>query len=79
MIFSDENMHFLNGTSSSGIVKEITDKKKIADIPFYLVTAYDSSLISKKSTNRVDSILEKPLARDIAQELIKNCFSNMNF
>jgi two-component SAPR family response regulator len=76
MIFSDENMNFISGINSSSIIRDLTNKKKISDIPFYLVTAYDSSHLNKKSASCVNSIYEKPLSRDVTYQLIKDFLSN---
>jgi DNA-binding LytR/AlgR family response regulator len=76
MIFSDENMNFISGINSSSIIRDLTNKKKISEIPFYLVTAYDSSHLNKKLASCVNSIYEKPLSRDVTYQLIKDFLSN---
>ncbi len=76
LIFSDENMNFISGVSSSRIIRELTSKKKIVDIPFYLVTAYDSSHFNKNLICNVDKVYEKPLSRDATHQLIKNFLLN---
>lgn len=74
LILSDENMNFMNGIRSSAIIKEILNKKKMGEIPFYLVTAYDSSVIDKSESCNVTKILEKPLNSKIASKILKNLF-----
>jgi hypothetical protein len=76
LIFSDENMNFISGINSSTIIRDLTNKKKISNIPFYLVTAYDSSHFDKKLASCVNSIYEKPLSRDVASQLIKDYLLN---
>jgi hypothetical protein len=76
LIFSDENMNFISGINSSSIIRDFTNKKKISDIPFYLVTAYDSSHLNKKLTSSVNCTYEKPLSRDVASQLIKDFLLN---
>jgi CheY-like chemotaxis protein len=76
LIFSDENMNFISGINSSTIIRDLTNKKKISNIPFYLVTAYDSSHFDKKLASCVNSIYEKPLSRDVACQLIKDFLLN---
>jgi hypothetical protein len=76
LIFSDENMNFISGINSSTIIRDLTNKKKISDIPFYLVTAYDSSHLNGKLNSSVNCIYEKPLSRDVACQLIKDFLLN---
>jgi CheY-like chemotaxis protein len=76
LIFSDENMNFISGISSSSIIRDLTNKKKMSDIPFYLVTAYDSSHLNKKIMTSVNCIYEKPLSRDVTCQLIKDFLLN---
>jgi CheY-like chemotaxis protein len=76
LIFSDENMNFISGINSSTIIRDLTNKKKISNIPFYLVTAYDSSHFDKKLASCVNSIYEKPLSRNVTYQLIKELLLN---
>jgi CheY-like chemotaxis protein len=76
MILSDENMNFMNGSRSSEILKEILTKKKITDIPFYLVTAYDNNLIEKFISPSIDQVLSKPLTKEVAKGLLINAKQN---
>ncbi len=75
LIFSDENMNCLNGTKSCELIKEILAKKRLEDIPFYLLTACDGSMMNKnsifKGNTSVTEICEKPLAKCVALELLK--------
>ena len=71
LVLSDQNMSFMNGIRSSILLKEIADKKKMGHIPFYIVTAYDTSLLDKHVNCTVNKILDKPLSRDIAFEIIQ--------
>jgi two-component SAPR family response regulator len=75
MIFSDENMSFMNGIRSSLIVKEIVEKKKLTEIPFYLVTAYEGNLFEKLSCTYITKIINKPIARNEANDIIKKVCS----
>jgi hypothetical protein len=70
MIFSDENMNFINGTRSSEIILEILERKRIVEIPFYLVTAYDKTLIETKTVSSIKQVLSKPLSKEIAKNII---------
>jgi uncharacterized protein YlaN (UPF0358 family) len=76
IIFSDENMNFISGINSSIIIRDLTNKKKIGDIPFYLVTAYDSSHLNEMLTSSINCIYEKPLSRDVTCQLIKDFLLN---
>ena len=69
-------MNFISGISSSNIIRELTTKRKIIDIPFYLVTAYESSHLNKNLLSSINMIFEKPLSRDITYQLIKNFLLN---
>ncbi len=69
-IISDENMNFLNGTKSSVVLKEIYEKKKINDIPFYLLTANSNDFNNKYlKDNNIISIINKPLENETAEKL----------
>jgi CheY-like chemotaxis protein len=70
MILSDENMNFMYGSRSAEILKEIISKKRIAAIPFYLLTAYDNTLIEKYISPCISQILSKPLTKDEARKLL---------
>jgi response regulator RpfG family c-di-GMP phosphodiesterase len=74
LILSDENMNFINGVRSSIIIKELIDKKKMGEIPFYLVTAYDPSMIDKSESCNLTQVLEKPLSSKLALEIVKKNF-----
>lgn len=76
LIFSDENMNFISGINSSNIIRDFTNKKKIGDIPFYLVTAYSKSHFNEKATSSVNCIYEKPLSRDVTSQLLKEFLLN---
>lgn len=70
MIFSDENMNFINGTRSSEIILEILERKRLVEIPFFLVTAYDNSLLKSKTNCNIKQVLSKPLSKEIAKNII---------
>ena len=69
-IFSDENMVFLNGLTSSEIIKDICKKKGIPCPPIYLVTAYDKEMIGSYIPQSIKKILAKPLKQEVAKECI---------
>jgi CheY-like chemotaxis protein len=71
LIFSDENMNFMNGMKSCNIIKDIIDIKKLADIPFYLVSSVDGMIFDKKSSFNLTKVLEKPLERHEALTILK--------
>jgi CheY-like chemotaxis protein len=76
LIFSDENMNFMNGLRSSILAREIAEKKKLGEIPFFLVTAYDKSILDGHVTGNVDKILDKPLQKDAALQILQNVLKN---
>jgi len=75
MIFSDENMNFMNGSRSCHLVAEILQRKNMSEIPFYLVTAYDESMFDNKIMNYVKKVLSKPLVKEIAKQIISDNFT----
>jgi CheY-like chemotaxis protein len=76
LIFSDESMSFIDGVKSSNIIKDIVEKKKLPEIPFYLITAYEGNLFDKISNSFVTNIMNKPIARNEAYNIIKKLFCN---
>ena len=56
MIISDDNMNFVNGSRCSVIMEEIIEKKRIAEIPFYLLTAYED----KEASSSIKMVLVEP-------------------
>jgi hypothetical protein len=70
LIFSDENMIFMNGVRSSDIIKEVLERKRMGDIDFYLVTAYDNTLLDGQVSSSIKKVLSKPLAKDVAKSII---------
>ena len=58
------------GSRSAEILKEIISKKRITDIPFYLLTAYDNSIIQKYISPSISQIMSKPLTKDEANKLL---------
>jgi len=70
MIISDENMRFMYGSRSAEILEEIASKNRIAEIPFYLLTAYDNTLIEKYISSSINQILTKPLTKISARNLL---------
>lgn len=70
MIMSDENMNFMYGSRTAEILTEIISRKRIAEIPFYLLTAYDNILIQKYISSSIRQILTKPLTKDTASILL---------
>ena len=72
MIISDENMRFMYGSRSAEILEEIVCKNRIAEIPFYLLTAYDNTLIEKYISSSISQILTKPLTKLSARNLLIN-------
>jgi response regulator RpfG family c-di-GMP phosphodiesterase len=70
-IFSDECMNFMNGLRSSNIIKELIEKKGLAHIPFYLVTAYEGNLLDENCTKDVTKIFSKPLNKKSATDILE--------
>jgi DNA-binding LytR/AlgR family response regulator len=72
LIFSDENMNFINGTQSSVLIRDICIKKRINLVPFYLVSSFDENYIFNKNNSNnnenITNIIKKPLCKD---DLIK--------
>lgn len=50
--------------------KKLSQKKSIAEIPFYLLNAYDNTLIRKYVSSSVGEIYSKPLTKDLARCLL---------
>ena len=73
MVFSDENMNFIKGSRSSELLWEILQMKNMSCIPFYLVTAYDNSMIKKCKTESISQVLSKPLSKAVAKNIIRDC------
>jgi response regulator RpfG family c-di-GMP phosphodiesterase len=71
LIFSDENMNCMNGTKSCDLIKELLVRKKSEDIPFYMLTACEGIVSNPNSRCNVTRILEKPLERNVAIEILK--------
>jgi CheY-like chemotaxis protein len=69
-IFSDENMNFMNGSRCSEIIQDIQEKKRMGEIPFYLVTAYDNIHIKKQTLSGIKQVLAKPLSKQVAKQII---------
>jgi CheY-like chemotaxis protein len=78
MILSDENMNFMYGSRTAEILMEIISKKRIAEIPFYLLTAYDNILIEKYISSSISQILTKPLTKDSARILLIKATENQH-
>ncbi len=76
MIISDENMNFMYGSRTAEILTEIITRKRIAEIPFYLLTAYDNILIQKYISASISQILTKPLTKDTARILLLKTLEN---
>jgi hypothetical protein len=72
MIFSDENMVFLNGLTSSQVLLDLSKKHNKNCIPFYLVTAYEGDYISKNFKESIKQILSKPLDKIKAKNIMKD-------
>jgi two-component SAPR family response regulator len=64
LIFSDENMYFLNGTQSANIILEMTKKIEISEIPFYLVTSYNHYFFESQNIKNIKKIINKPLCKN---------------
>jgi hypothetical protein len=73
MIFSDENMTFIKGSTCSELLGEVLNSKNISCIPFYLVTAYDNTMINMHPYKYITEIVSKPLSKSVAKNLILNC------
>ncbi len=73
MIFSDENMLFLKGTTSCKILHDIYNKKFLKEIPFYLVTAYDQGY-SLFENSHVKQVCSKPLDTFEATKIFNEYF-----
>jgi signal transduction histidine kinase len=75
-ILSDETMNYLNGTKCAEVVNSIILSKKISQIPFYIITAYESmchfSTSSKAADSYIKQVLTKPLTKEVAKKIIKS-------
>ena len=63
-------MRFMYGSRSAEILDEIVSKNGIAKIPFYVLTAYDNTLIEKYISSSISQILTKPLTKISARNLL---------
>jgi signal transduction histidine kinase/CheY-like chemotaxis protein len=61
LIICDQNMTFMNGTNCAKALCEIVKAKNITNIPFYLVTAYESFV--NESDSGIEGIYTKPLMK----------------
>jgi signal transduction histidine kinase len=66
-IISDEYMIFMDGTSCAKAIDEISHRKVVSSIPFYLVTAYEA--IGDLSTGGIDKVYSKPLQKGNLEEM----------
>lgn len=71
LIFSDENMNCMNGSKSCELIKEMLIKKNSEDIPFYMLTACQESGNLLNSRRNFLKIIEKPLDKHVATEILK--------
>jgi len=71
IIFSDENMNFINGIQSCNILNDILNKKNIQKIPFYLLTSFDNKILEENE--EITKVLEKPLRKTLATEILNKC------
>jgi signal transduction histidine kinase/CheY-like chemotaxis protein len=67
LIICDQNMTFMNGTNCAKALCEIVKAKNITNIPFYLVTAYESFV--NESDSGIESIYTKPLIKKNLEDM----------
>lgn len=77
LIFSDQSMNYMDGIKSSYLVNEIVNRKQLAKIPFYLVTAYEGLLFDSSSTSHITKIMNKPILRNEIYSIVENLISNL--
>lgn len=77
LIFSDQSMNYMDGIKSSYLVNEIVNRKQLANIPFYLVTAYEGLLFDSSSTSHITKIMNKPILRNEIYSIVENLISNL--
>lgn len=71
LIISDENMNFVNGIKSSLILRDILEKRRMKEVPFYLVSAYDSNFLNYSLSYKIKKFITKPITLDSAIKILK--------
>jgi signal transduction histidine kinase len=69
LIVSDQSMAFMNGTTCSEILSEISKSRGYKQIPFVILTAYDISSISIK--NNIKEVVTKPITLSYIEKIFK--------
>jgi nitrogen-specific signal transduction histidine kinase len=69
IIISDETMNYLIGSRAAMIIHEITSKKNIKSIPFYIVSAYEN--VSQESIY-IKQFLTKPFSKEKIETILSN-------
>jgi signal transduction histidine kinase len=69
LIVSDQSMAFMNGTTCSEILSEISKSRGYKQIPFVILTAYDISSISIK--NDIKEVVTKPITLSYIEKIFK--------
>jgi response regulator RpfG family c-di-GMP phosphodiesterase len=72
MILSDENMTFIKGSKCAELLGGILNSKNISFIPFFLVTAYDNSILNMYLSKYITEVVSKPLSKCVAKKLVQN-------
>ena len=62
-------MKFMKGSKVSNILNEINEIEKI---PFYLITAFETEMFSKKYFPGLSEIINKPVTKDKLIHIISN-------
>jgi signal transduction histidine kinase len=67
-ILSDETMMYLNGSTTAGILKNISQSKNLTHIPFYILTAYQNLCYDSGCIN---DVFTKPLRKCSIEQIVK--------
>ena len=62
-------MTFMNGSSCAKILSDIIKTKGLAEVPFFMITAYEN--LEFKKEDGVDKIYTKPITVKNIEEMLK--------
>jgi signal transduction histidine kinase len=66
LIVSDQSMNFLNGSACAKILHDLNQEKGIADVPFYILTAYEQFALD----SGIKGTFTKPLMNKFIEEML---------
>lgn len=76
IIFTDETMDFMKGSSMSKIIKELIKENIVYDIKISMITSYDKNYIEKSEfRNYIDFLATKPLSVNVVENIFMKIFN----